>query len=75
MAPPVQDFPASAIPKHVPRGLDTSTCPLKQLVQFECILDHDDTPICFPVTRRFRAYVSLNMRGTDVVVPWMEGLY
>ena len=56
MSPPLETFPASAISKHIPRKLNTSQCPLKQLTQFECILDHDDTPICFPILRRFRVY-------------------
>jgi hypothetical protein len=56
MSPPLRSFSSSSIPDQVPKGLKVSQCPLKQIVQFECILDQNDTPICFPVTRMFRAY-------------------
>src|ERR1700736_5047065 len=69
MSPPLETFPASAISKHIPRKLNTSQCPLKQLTQFECILDHDDTPICFPILRRFRVYGLFLWRGiVDVLL-------
>jgi hypothetical protein len=74
MSPPLESFPASEISKHVPSVLNTSLCPLKQLAQFQCILDHNGTPICFPIIRRFRVY-CLFVFGLMVVVPWMVGKY
>ena len=72
MSPPVKAFPSSSIPKILPKGLKSSTCPLKQLVQFDCILDDDETPICFPVVKTFKAYSPVGMKLIPVVLSKME---
>ena len=45
-----------------PSGLNTAAYPLKELVQFDCILDQDDTLVCFPIVCSFRAYDSLKIK-------------
>ena len=57
MSPPQQSFPPSALQHHLPKKLNTSHCPLKQLTQFECVINEreDEPVVCFPVVRIFKA--------------------
>jgi Mitochondrial export protein Som1 len=54
MAPPIESFSSSSLRKHIPKGVDIDACPVKQLAQFECILDDNEIPICFPIVRTFK---------------------
>jgi hypothetical protein len=63
MSPPLRPFPTSSTPQFLPWKFDIGACPTKELVQFQCILDENDIPICYPFIRSFKAYASPTGEG------------